>query len=80
MSRRGGRRVETEQPAARRRYDGGELLDVAGTAALLGTTERAVRARIARRQLPHLRLGGRVVVRRAALLAFLESLEVPASE
>jgi excisionase family DNA binding protein len=52
------------------------LLDVAAVATVIGTTEKTIRARIARRQLPYLRLGGRIVIRRAALLQYLQSLEV----
>src|SRR5262245_23852843 len=57
----------------RRRFDG-EVLDVAAGAAFLGTTEKAVRARVARRLLPHRRLNGRVVMLRGELLAFLDAL------
>jgi excisionase family DNA binding protein len=66
------------RPYQRRRYEG-ELLDIAALAAGYGSSEKSWRARIARKQIPHLRLGGRVLVRRAALDAYLAALEVAAS-
>jgi hypothetical protein len=62
-----------------RRIDG-ELLDVAGAAALLGVTEKAIRARVERRLLPFRRWGGgprrggRLIFERAALLEFIAGL------
>ena len=56
----------------------GEVLDVREASRLLGFTERMTRARIARRELPHRRLGrdgtGRVVLLRSELVAWLDSL------
>ncbi|HUF93616.1 MAG TPA: helix-turn-helix domain-containing protein [Candidatus Limnocylindria bacterium] len=52
-----------------------ELIDVATVAAMLGTTEKAIRARVARRCIPFRRLGARIVFNRAELLDFLEKLE-----
>jgi excisionase family DNA binding protein len=52
----------------------GETLDVRATAAYLGTTEKTVRARIARGTLPHRRFGGRIVVLRAELEGFFSGL------
>jgi excisionase family DNA binding protein len=52
-----------------------EILDVPGAAKLLGLTERSIRARVARHQLPFRRLGGRIIFRRAELLDFLEKLD-----
>lgn len=58
----------------RRRLDG-ELLDVIGAAALLGTSEKCIRSRTARGLLPHRKWGGRVVFLRAELLDFIGKLE-----
>ncbi|MGI8784618.1 MAG: helix-turn-helix domain-containing protein [Acidobacteriota bacterium] len=52
----------------------GELLDVGAAAALLGCSEKSVRARVARHQLPFRRLGSRVFFIRAELVRFFESL------
>ena len=65
----------TKRKFQRRRYDG-ELVDVAASAAILGGTEKAIRARIARGQIPFLRLGGRILMRRSALVEYLRALEV----
>lgn len=51
------------------------MLDVATAAQYLGVSEKAIRARIARRLLPHRRLGSRVVIPRADLEAFLAGLD-----
>jgi hypothetical protein len=59
--------------SGRRRLDGA-VKDVAGVAAFLGTTEKAVRAQIARGLLPHRRLGGRVVVIADELVEYLRRL------
>lgn len=53
---------------------GPDVLDVSGCAALLGTTEKAIRARVDRRQLPFRRLGGRIIFLRSELMAFLDAL------
>lgn len=52
----------------------GELLDVATAARELGDTENGTRAKIARGLLPHRRLGGRIVILRDELHAFLRQL------
>jgi len=52
----------------------GVLLDVPAVAERLGVTEKTVRARIGRGQLPHRRLGGRVLVPAADLEKFLAAL------
>ena len=57
----------------RRRFDG-ELLDVAGAAVLLGTSEKTIRGRVARQLLPHRKLSGRVILIRRELLDFLDRL------
>jgi hypothetical protein len=56
-----------------RRFDG-ELLDVRGTAAMLGTSEKLVRSRVERRLIPFRRLGGRIVFLRDELTAYQEQL------
>lgn len=62
-------------PSSRAALDTGEVLDVAAAASLLGTTEKTIRARVARRTIPSRRWGGRVVFLRRELLAFLQGLE-----
>ena len=52
-----------------------EWLDVKNAARLLGLTEKAVRARVARRQVPFRRLGGRVLFNRHELGQWLEKLD-----
>ena len=52
----------------------GQVLDVASTASFLGVTEKAVRARVARRLIPFRKWGGRIVFLRTELMEFLESL------
>jgi excisionase family DNA binding protein len=58
-----------------KREVGAELLDVAGAAKLLGVSEKAVRARVARRQIPFRRLGARIIFRHSELIEFLTKLE-----
>lgn len=50
------------------------LLDVRRAAAILGETENALRARVARRTVPYRKLGGRIVFIRAELERFIEKL------
>jgi len=53
-----------------------EWTDVTGVAILLGLTEHAVRARVARRELPYRKLGpGRIVFNLAELADFVSKLE-----
>ena len=52
----------------------GEVLDVHEAAALLGASEKVVRARVARRLLPFRRSGGRIVFLREELLEFYRQL------
>jgi hypothetical protein len=52
----------------------GEALDVRSTAALLGGTELQTRGLISRELIPYRRLGGRIIVLRAELEAFLAGL------
>jgi excisionase family DNA binding protein len=60
--------------ALERRALDGELLDVSKGALLLGCTEKGLRRRIERREIPFRRLGGRVVFLRSELEAFLGAL------
>jgi len=50
-------------------------LDIGSAAAVLGLTERAVRARVARRQLPFRKLGDRILIPRAELEQYMRALE-----
>lgn len=59
--------------AVTRSYNG-QLLDVAAASELLGCSERALRARIARRLIPYRRFSGRIVFVRSELEAFLMNL------
>jgi len=58
---------------SRKSYNGA-ILDVATAAALLGTTERTIRARVSRRLLPYRKFCGRVVFVRAELEQFICAL------
>jgi excisionase family DNA binding protein len=51
-----------------------EWIDVAGAARLLGLTEKAVRARVARRQLPYRRFGYRILFSHQQLTEWLDKL------
>jgi hypothetical protein len=56
----------------------GEWTDVKGAATIIGITEKAVRARVARHQLPHRRLGrknSQILFNRAELTDFLDKLD-----
>jgi hypothetical protein len=64
-----------KRPYRRRRYEGA-LLDVAAVAAEKGGSEKAWRAKIARGEVPYVRLGGRILMRRAALEEYIAALEV----
>ena len=57
-----------------------QVLNVAGAAHLLGTSEKSIRQRIARRLLPFRKLGGRVIFLRAELESFLAGLPGCTSE
>jgi hypothetical protein len=52
-----------------------EWLDVTGATLITPWTEKAIRARVARRQIPFRRLGSRIIFHRAELIAFLEKLD-----
>jgi hypothetical protein len=52
----------------------GEWTDVKGASAIVGITEKSVRARVARHQLPFRRLNGQIIFNRAELGDFLEKL------
>ena len=60
---------------AREKTINGALLDVPHGAAFLGVTPRALRARVARHQVPFRKMGGRVVFVRSELEKFIETLE-----
>jgi hypothetical protein len=52
-----------------------EVFDVSGAAAFTGETDKAIRARVARRSIPFRRWGGRIVFLRSELSEFLQALE-----
>lgn len=58
----------------RRTLPATEVLSVSQCAVLLGTTERGIRGRIARRQLPFRRLGRKIIFLRSELLSYLNAL------
>jgi excisionase family DNA binding protein len=59
----------------KRRAISGLLLGVSEAAALLGNSERSLRALVARGLVPFRRLGSRVVFRRVELEKFFETLD-----
>jgi excisionase family DNA binding protein len=67
----GRKRKETK----RRRYTG-ELLDVAAVSTEKGGSEKAWYAKIARGEVPYIKMGGRVLIRRSSLEEYLAALEV----
>ena len=58
-----------------RRTVNGLLLGVPEASALIGNTERSLRALIAQGVIPYRKLGGRVVFRRVELEKWIETLE-----
>jgi hypothetical protein len=56
-----------------RRFDGA-LRDIAGEAANLGISEKALRAQVARGLIPHRRLGGRIVFLADEVSTYLRQL------
>jgi hypothetical protein len=52
----------------------GAILDIGGLSADYGWSPRAIRGRVARRQIPFRKLGGRVVFIRAEIEKFFENL------
>ena len=50
----------------------GEWTDVTGASTILGLTEKAIRARVARRQIPFRKLHGQISFNRAELSEFLD--------
>lgn len=52
-----------------------EYLDVVGAAEVLGMSQRAIRARIARRELPFRKVGSRVIIPRDELDRYIRALE-----
>jgi hypothetical protein len=63
-----GKTRRAERPA-------GQWTDVKGATTILGLTEKSVRARVARRQLPFRRDRGRITFNRAELVDFLAKLD-----
>ena len=62
------------QATGPRRLDG-EILDCYGAAFFLGSSEKTVRSRVARRLIPFKRFGGRIVFLRSELRAYLAALD-----
>ncbi len=62
-------------PKPRSRRLDGELLDVAGAAALLGCSQKMLRARVARQLVPFRKWSGRVLFVKSELLMFLSQLD-----
>lgn len=60
--------------AVRRKVINGALLDVATASALLGCSERSLRARVRRKLVPYRKLDQRVVFRRDELQQFIDDL------
>jgi len=57
----------------RKKYDG-QLLGVAEGTLMIGNTERSTRALIAKGIIPYVKLGGRVLFRRAELEKWIQTL------
>ncbi len=53
----------------------GDYGGVSAAASLLDLTEKSIYAHVERRTIPFIRLGGRILFSRSALISFLESLE-----
>jgi len=71
----------TKKPPARksgqgrgRREINGEILDVSTGGKLLGFNEKTTRSKIARKQLPFRRLGGRIVFIKSELIGYINNL------
>lgn len=73
MSKRVRAHGSRKMPPRTRTYDGA-VMDVATLASFFGSTPKAVRAGVARRLLPHRRLGGRVLFIRTEIEQFLLDL------
>ena len=72
--------MKQRRAAGARKIDGA-LLDVEHGAAFLGISKRALRARVARHQIPFRKMGRRVVFVRRELEKYIEALEgCPLSE
>jgi len=54
---------------------GGEILGVRELAESLGVPQHMIRARVARRQIPYKRWGGRIIFLRSEMTRYLEELE-----
>ncbi len=52
------------------------IMSLMEAAAFLGISYRKIREDIQARRIPHIRLGGKILIRRDALMAALEKLEV----
>ncbi len=52
------------------------IMSLMECAAFLGISYRKIREDIQARRIPHIRLGGKILVRRDALMAALEKLEI----
>ena len=73
MSRRPPPKKKAGKATGPRRLDG-VAMDIATTAATMGESPKATRSQIARGLIPHHRLGGRIIVLREELFAFLRQL------
>ncbi len=62
------------QARGRRRIDGKLLLGIRESGELIGLSEKAPRSRIERGEIPARRLGGRIVVLRTELEAYVAAL------
>lgn len=52
------------------------IMSLMECAAFLGISYRKIREDIQARRIPHIRLGGKILIRRDALMAALEKLEI----
>ena len=69
-----GKPKQPRKPRQRAACSPGVILFVSDAAKLLGDTEKAIRQRVARREVPFRKLGGRVIFLRDELEAFFRGL------
>jgi hypothetical protein len=58
----------------KRRLNGDEVLDIPASASFFGDTEKGIRGKVARGLVPYHRLGGRIILLRSELTAYLAQL------
>lgn len=72
MARQGGETVKKRQ--TKRTIAGQDVMDVATLAGRMGTTDKTIRAKVARRAIPFRRWNGRIIFLRQEIEEFFENL------